>query len=368
MAERIKWVDIYKGIAILLVVIGHTDSPVGGYVYLFHVAAFFFISGYTANLTKGSALRYTLHKFTSWMVPFFTANILLLTLRALLHTFHIEKLFYADAYSSAAYWSALCQTLTSWKPLIDLAGITWFLTVLFFTAVMAKIMHDVYTRFPKPDWWLLGTAAAVLGCAFWLYRRPVAWWANFDLSLHALFYFVAGYLFRKHEVFQTKINPFYAAPMAVFFLFFYKNVHWAGVVWPMRAFGNPLNTLVASFAGIYLTYLLAAGLARLNAAASAFTYLGARTMAIMLYHFLAFRVCYGLFFLAGLAPAQQMQNLVPPSRNAYWHLLTALSVLMVLGADYLALKNPWLNKVLYGFGGNDLADWVLRMTRRKHSA
>ena len=57
---------------VLLVVIGHTDSPVGGYIYLFHVAAFFFISGYTTNLSKGSFFEYSVNKFTSWMVPFFT--------------------------------------------------------------------------------------------------------------------------------------------------------------------------------------------------------------------------------------------------------------------------------------------------------
>ena len=42
--ERVKWIDIYKGIAIIAMVLGHTSGIAVPYVYIFHMEAFFFIS------------------------------------------------------------------------------------------------------------------------------------------------------------------------------------------------------------------------------------------------------------------------------------------------------------------------------------
>lgn len=39
--HRIQWVDVYKGIVIILVVIGHATGLFNSFIYQFHVAAFF---------------------------------------------------------------------------------------------------------------------------------------------------------------------------------------------------------------------------------------------------------------------------------------------------------------------------------------
>jgi len=101
MPERIGWVDVYKGLAIIFVVIGHTDSPIGGYIYLFHVAAFFFISGYTTSLAKNTLPRFTLNKLLSLMVPFFSVNLLFILVRKLLHAFPWETCSSKNAFVTA---------------------------------------------------------------------------------------------------------------------------------------------------------------------------------------------------------------------------------------------------------------------------
>ena len=47
--KRIDWIDIFKGLAIILVVVGHSTGLFNAYIYQFHVAAFFFISGWVAK-------------------------------------------------------------------------------------------------------------------------------------------------------------------------------------------------------------------------------------------------------------------------------------------------------------------------------
>lgn len=55
---KIDWVDIFKGIAITLMVAGHAGSPMNVYIYLFHMPAFIFISGYTYNGKKYNFVDY----------------------------------------------------------------------------------------------------------------------------------------------------------------------------------------------------------------------------------------------------------------------------------------------------------------------
>ena len=44
--NRNRSIDIMKGLLIVLVVLGHSQAPVHRFIYLFHMAAFFIISGY----------------------------------------------------------------------------------------------------------------------------------------------------------------------------------------------------------------------------------------------------------------------------------------------------------------------------------
>ena len=50
-ARSLYW-DIVKGWGIIAIVLGHTGYFAGAFVYLFHLALFFFITGYFYNETK----------------------------------------------------------------------------------------------------------------------------------------------------------------------------------------------------------------------------------------------------------------------------------------------------------------------------
>ena len=55
MKKRIGYLDMAKGLAIILVIIGHSSFvPLRAKIllYVFHIPLFFFLSGFTLNVTK----------------------------------------------------------------------------------------------------------------------------------------------------------------------------------------------------------------------------------------------------------------------------------------------------------------------------
>ena len=82
--ERIRWIDIYKGFLIILVVIGHVISSYKGsgityyhykifssIIYSFHMACFIFISGYLCKIKSDIPKRKQIkHKLISYGIPY----------------------------------------------------------------------------------------------------------------------------------------------------------------------------------------------------------------------------------------------------------------------------------------------------------
>ena len=67
---------IYKALGIILVVVGHATGAFNNYIYQFHMAAFFFISGYTTNFEKDSMPHYIYKKIYSLYVPLLFITVL----------------------------------------------------------------------------------------------------------------------------------------------------------------------------------------------------------------------------------------------------------------------------------------------------
>ena len=78
MNKRIRWIDIAKGILILLVIIGHCEvgSCVKYVIYSFHMGAFFFLSGLTFS-AKNNPKVFVTKKVKSLLLPYCFFSVLL---------------------------------------------------------------------------------------------------------------------------------------------------------------------------------------------------------------------------------------------------------------------------------------------------
>lgn len=71
MRERIRWIDIAKGICMISIVLGHLGiNQINKFVYAYHLAVFFLLSGYTLK-EKPLTKEYLSQKFKRLMVPYF---------------------------------------------------------------------------------------------------------------------------------------------------------------------------------------------------------------------------------------------------------------------------------------------------------
>ena len=80
--SRCIWLDVAKGITIILMVLGHTSIPefASRFIWAFHMPLFFIASGWTTNWEKKSMLKFSRHKFRTIMVPFLIYSTIVLAI------------------------------------------------------------------------------------------------------------------------------------------------------------------------------------------------------------------------------------------------------------------------------------------------
>lgn len=111
--RRIEWVDIAKGIAIILMVLGHTGIPkyINDWIYSFHMPFFFFISGVLSRQYEQTDvacnIKYILHKTKVLLLPFLIyslINIILYPLYGKLPSQEFLISLLQDGWNGIALW------------------------------------------------------------------------------------------------------------------------------------------------------------------------------------------------------------------------------------------------------------------------
>ncbi len=351
--KRIAWVDVFKGLTILLVVIGHTNSPITVYIYLFHVPAFFFISGFTTTFDKESIKAFALKRIRSLMIPFFSINIIFFVLNVILTGTKLSKFLTDPLHIQVLLNSISNLFLHGAGPVFG--GATWFLLVLFEASILVKILFTFckkfFRRIPVKEievWSLFAVSILLLLWGYYLYS--IKSYSNYalDLCLNAQFYIVLGLLFRRFSLFE-KFNKIIFIMAAVFAMYYFSKIHWAPMNWPTRDFStNPLNNILSSLAGIYLTYVLSNLILGAKIIKDAFIYLGMRTLSVLGFHFLGMKVSYFIFYYLRILPHDQLKQFIPPVANNYWPMLTLSCILFSLGVERIINRNRFAALMVLG--------------------
>ena len=179
--NRVKYVDLYRGIGIILMIMAHIGF--GGvfdhYIHAFHMPMFFFVSGYFFKLN--SPKRFFWQKAKTLLIPY---------------VFYTVIIYFGWKMVCGEPANSLVETLINMKP-SEFVAAQWFLTALFIANMTYWLIHilfrnDIYVS-------IVAFMLALCGNLIQLfYKKPCIF--SFDAGLVGVGIMHFGYLCRHCRI------------------------------------------------------------------------------------------------------------------------------------------------------------------------
>ena len=190
---RIDYIDVAKGIGVLLVILGHIinmSSVLYASIYSFHMPLFFVLSGLFANVNKYCFKDYLFRKTKQLLIPYIICFFVGLFVSLIIpdwHNFNVVEIFF-----SFFRFSNLDTTLVNVAPI-------WFLLCLY---VVSLLFYPVYNVIKKENPIYSFLLITVLVLVSYVITGFIEYEGHFFLCLDiapvALTFYSIGYIFRKY--------------------------------------------------------------------------------------------------------------------------------------------------------------------------
>ena len=252
--KRIDFIDVAKGIAIFLVVYGHTydGRNLHLFIYSFHMPLFFFISGLLFKENKyANFILFVNKKAKTLLLPYMSFYII-----TYLYWFFIER-HYRPEYNVSFEIPLIGLVYgTYYGKYMSPNVVLWFLTCLFVTETflyfILKLFKNVKTRI------LVFVIFAISGYLFSLINTLPPPFSS-GVALMALLFMGSGYLFKKSLVFHlSKISRVYCLLLSIilFIFVYFLSMNNGKVSMASMNYGNPILFITYAYIGIMATILL----------------------------------------------------------------------------------------------------------------
>ncbi len=323
--ERVEWIDIYKSIAIILVILGHTSGVFNRYIYLFHVPIFFLIAGYTEKFEEESLFKVICKKFCSLLIPFYCINIFTLIWRLYLNFINLDLVFYSDSITLEYFKIFIKEILkTSWAT--DLGGASWFLLALFVGIFISKVFLlleriSIYIS--------LILSFIAFGFVHILWTNNIHIPLKIDYGLLVSFYIILGRYLKIYKVEnRVKFNNKYL--FAVFILLYFGI--FSNILEAYTDISNyNINTAVVDLLSVVFGYILMINICNIGKyfkRVEKLLYIGRNTLPLMLLHFIILKIIYIVEYYLGIGNINEIKNLTPAS-NRYCCFIYTLVVIEI---------------------------------------
>jgi fucose 4-O-acetylase-like acetyltransferase len=265
MSQKITWINSWKGIGIIAVVVGHIVPPVARYLYWFHMPLFFFISGYLYK-TKFEYFSFFKKKSLHLLVPYISFTVLLIIFRYLYS--HFQILQGNETVSNTGWFTVF-----------------WFVICLFLTQQLYNLLS---AKIGDNHWLMIATVTGSYALAmiyYWFFKDDFTFPQSLNAVAIALPFYWLGHMTARHSIDNAEILKL----ALIIFVSAFVVDHWKLVTlsFDMKhtRYGFPIINVLLSVAGITITQYFAKILDEKNNFGNAIVCeLGDASMVIMYLH------------------------------------------------------------------------------------
>ena len=353
--SRIEWVDIYKCIAIMLMVIGHSTGRFNSYIYQFHMAAFFFVSGYTSNIKNKKLSEIIVNKLFTMILPFLTIFLIgnlctgIVTNNTLLSKMLPDGFF-------PGITNSIKMFMISGDIYVQFLGAGWFVLVLFTVTILEKIVLIIVDNHEDNIIYLVINVLIYL-TGYYLVNSGNRCHINiiyFDLTFIAIIFYALGICFRNINIqFTGKYNQKNIKILIILLnilVLVYGSKKGNVVDYPSGKFNNPLMDLLFGINGAILLMMISLIISELKfPLKKIMIVIGRNTLSIVFFHFLYFKVVLCAFYKIGIISQEQLEQVVPKGKIAdnTWFIFVIFSIVMSLITWEIFKKNS-ISRFLMG--------------------
>ena len=361
-------IDLIKGLAIILMVIGHTETPAQNFIYLFHMAVFFMASGYlyreSASDGLASVKKYILRKIKGLWLPYALWTAIFSILRNVfidLNIYTANPMILSQVESRYAeltpYWTGKEIIINILKGCIlpgnvQLGGSLWFLATLLHVTVLYVVIDFLFKQVLSGKTVLM--AQGIVSAVFLLigYCFSVNGIFLFGMvrvfTIYSLFHL--GHVFHQYKQTLLDHNGVKTSLILVgsfCLLLVYDRL--GGIALGENDFMDPIFLLTASVAGWLLLYEGAVILKNKPFLCKPISYIGEHTLPIVILHLLAIKL---VSFIGVLVKGQEFYLVAAFPvlyRGGFWWIAyTVVGISVSLLSDILYQKIKCYVRGLYG--------------------
>jgi len=232
-------INACKGFAILLVVLGHIQSPLGSYIYSFHIPLFFFIGGVFVN-PDNSPVEFLKKNARRIFAPYFLFGMLGLVVNAIKEiVLERDREDVLDELVGLFWWMDIDH-------LQHYGFVLWFLPALFW----ARVSVFLLTKYLKVNVILLLMLVLVFLSRISEFEiLPLA----LDKGVVALPWVLSGYIFGKHK--QNLLSN--SIWKLLFFTGGFLVIYYFGLLLPLDMARNNVGNIYLAFpCALFVSYFL----------------------------------------------------------------------------------------------------------------
>lgn len=318
--KRIEEIDIVKALAIICMVVGHSGAPFTDFVYLFHMAVFFIASGFFYKNSSSDSLQgmieLIIRKMKQLWIPYFVWNMIFTILNNLFITINIytsnqEVMNYVSGkYVETHGIMGLADMVKNivagavFSGGTEIGGAFWFLKILFMVSVSYCIVDFFIKKIIKKYILVvqLFVSLVLLIFGYWCYGNGINTFGVPQMaSCYCLYYmgYLLGIVKDKYCNWNWKqhLPTIFISFLTLLFL---ENV--GKISLGSNSYVNPAFLMLASLAGWCLLYGIAYFINLLKVK-KIFLEIGKRTLSIVIFHFLAFKIVASVIVLVYELPS-----------------------------------------------------------------